>query len=117
MSRLPDQWIEKIFERMADLYGTAFAAKWHGLDTERIKYAWSETLGEFTGDQIKGALEDCAKECKYPPSLPEFYQLCKNKKVMPMHQKLLPKLHEKNTETGMNQIEKIKSMLRLKNVA
>jgi hypothetical protein len=109
--RLPDSWIEKIFERLSSLYGTAFTAKWNGIDSQNVKRVWAETLAGMTGEQIKAALIECGRTCAYPPSAPEFYQLCKAQKVLPMHQKLIPKLHDKNIDEGMKRIAKMRDIL------
>jgi hypothetical protein len=72
---LPNTWIDALFSRFEGLYGNQFVQKWDGLDVNNIKKVWAETLDGITGEQIKLALIECGKSCKFPPSAPEFYML------------------------------------------
>lgn len=110
-SPLPESWIEKIFERLSLIYGTAFTAKWAGIDAMNVKRVWAENLAGMTGDQIKAALLECARTCTYPPSAPEFYQLCKAQKILPTHQRLIPTLHVKDTTEGIKRIAEMRDIL------
>jgi hypothetical protein len=108
---LPESWVDALFSRFEGLYGTQFAAKWNGLDVANVKNVWAETLSGISGEQIKAALIECGKTCKFPPSAPEFYQLCIAFKPEPSHTLNLPKLHVKDTEVGLQRINEIKKML------
>lgn len=49
---------------------------WASLPIDDVKQAWAEDLSGYSGDEIKAGLEAC-KGYKFPPSLPEFQELCR----------------------------------------
>ena len=73
---LQNGWIERLFARLAALYGSAFARQWEGTNLAEIKIVWAEKLGGFTASQIGAALKGC-DDRQYPPNLPEFIDLCR----------------------------------------
>jgi hypothetical protein len=73
---LPSAWIEKLFTRLATMYGNKFLDMWKGLDLESIKTAWGEDLAGYSGDELKRGLEWC-KTQPWPPTLPEFMTACR----------------------------------------
>lgn len=68
-------WVERIFARMAAMYGRLFADMWAGADLAEVKAAWADDLGPFCGTQIAWAMEQC-KTRELPPTLPGFRNLC-----------------------------------------
>lgn len=75
-------WIERIFTRLAALYGAAFGRQWEGTDLSNVKSVWAEKLGGFTAPQIGEAIRDCEDRISpdgksYPPNLPEFIDMCR----------------------------------------
>lgn len=76
---LPDAWIERLFERLAALYGSKFADMWRGVDLESVKRTWAEKLGGFAErpEIIKHALDACDDK-PWPPTLPEFIGMCRD---------------------------------------
>jgi len=75
---LPDPWVERIFDHMAALYGSKFADLWRGTDAEKVKDMWARKLGGFASMPacIRAAL-NALDERPFPPTLPEFIQLCR----------------------------------------
>lgn len=73
---LPAAWIERLFERMAGLYGARFADVWRGTDPERVKRIWAEELAGFGGEEIARGVQ-ALKTRDWPPTLPEFLRLCR----------------------------------------
>mgnify|MGYP006935489954 CR=1 FL=1 len=69
-------WIERLFSRLAALYGAAFGRQWDGTNIADVKSVWAEKLGGFTASQIGAALKGC-DDRQYPPNLPEFIDLCR----------------------------------------
>jgi hypothetical protein len=108
---LPLPWIDALFSRFEGLYGAQFTDKWKHVDISNAKQVWADTLDGVSGERIKLALIECGKTCKFPPSAPEFYQLCRNAIPAACHQKFLPNLHVKNTSVGRAKINEIKEML------
>lgn len=76
---LPESWINKIFDYQIAMYGSRFADLWRGTDLEKVKAVWAEKLKGFESnpEAIKEALNSLDDK-PWPPSLPEFLQLCRN---------------------------------------
>ena len=73
---LPTAWIEKLFDRMAALYGNKFADMWRGSDVAMVKELWAQELGKLTRDEVtKGA--QALMTLEWPPTLPQFIKLCR----------------------------------------
>lgn len=70
-------WVERLFSRLAALYGASFGRQWEGTNIADVKLVWAEKLGGFTAQNIAAALKSC-DERPYPPNLPEFIELCRN---------------------------------------
>ena len=78
-SALPDAWVERIFDHMAALYGSKFADLWGGTDSANVRAMWARKLGGFA--EIPGAIKaalSALDERPFPPTLPEFIQLCRD---------------------------------------
>lgn len=73
---LPAAWIDRLFTRLAMMYGNKFADMWRGIDTNAIKAAWAEDLAGYTPDELKRGLEWCKTQA-WPPTLPEFMTACR----------------------------------------
>lgn len=58
------------------MYGRHWIELWGNLDLNDVKQAWAEDLAGYSGDEIKAGLDAC-KGHKFPPSLPEFQELCR----------------------------------------
>ena len=69
-------WIERLFSRLAALYGAAFGRQWEGANLSEVKAVWAEKLGGFTAKQIGEAIRSC-DDRPYPPNLPEFIDMCR----------------------------------------
>lgn len=76
-TELQQGWIERLFSRLAALYGASFGRQWEGTNLSDVKAVWAEKLGGFTAQNIAAALQSC-DERPYPPNLPEFIELCRN---------------------------------------
>lgn len=74
---LQNGWIERLFSRLAALYGAAFGRQWEGTNIAEVKALWAEKLGGFTAAQIGEALTAC-DERPYPPNAAEFLMLCRD---------------------------------------
>lgn len=104
LSVLPDSWIEKVFSRMSSMYGTLFSDRWRDCDLNDVKAAWAEELAGFSDNpECYGlALKAMVEECKFPPTLPEFFALCRNSysriKLVELEYKLSPEEIERNKE-------------------
>ena len=75
-SRLPEPVIERLFNRLAAMYGAKFTDQWKGVDPAYLKAVWAEELSAYAVDEIKRGLDACRTRI-WPPTLPEFLQLCR----------------------------------------
>ena len=75
-SVLPESWVEKLFARFSAMYGRKFADLWADCNLRDVKATWAEDLAGFTGEEIKRGVDAC-KTRTFPPTLPEFVQLCR----------------------------------------
>lgn len=74
-SALPREWVEKLFTLMACTYGSKFADLWIGQDMEIVKAHWAKKLGVFPRTAVAKAVQSLDKP--FPPTLPEFMELCR----------------------------------------
>lgn len=73
---LPDEWAERIFQRMENFYLSKWVDSFGSIPRQRVKQAWSEELAGYSAQEIKRGLEACRTKI-WPPSLPEFMLLCR----------------------------------------
>jgi hypothetical protein len=74
------EWIERIFLRLATIYGTEFTKKWGEVDPDTLKAEWARALGGFEAQDIGAALTECRAQPK-APNLPEFSAMCRRHMV------------------------------------
>lgn len=67
--------IDRLFSRLAAMYGSKFAAMWDGINIAEVKQCWSAELCRYSVDDIFNALQ---KLSTFPPTLPEFSELCRD---------------------------------------
>lgn len=72
----PQSGVERLFGRLAAMYGTKFADLWRGVDMADIKQAWAEALRGYTADEIMRGVNACMSR-DWPPTLPEFARMCR----------------------------------------
>jgi hypothetical protein len=72
---LPLPAIDRLFNRLALTYGSAWVRQWEGLDANTVKSFWAHELSQFTGclQNIAWALENLPERC---PNLVQFKALC-----------------------------------------
>ena len=75
---LPNAWIERLFVRLASIYGNKFADMWAGQDVVGVRQMWANELSGFSADEIRGGLDRMRfKHPSWPPSLFDFMELCR----------------------------------------
>ncbi len=70
---LPLRYVDEIHARLAIRYGTAWSAKWQGLDQEAIRTDWADQLDGMSPPAIKAALANLPPE--FPPTCTAFRKL------------------------------------------
>lgn len=73
---LPDEWAERLFQRLENFYGAKWVDSLGGISRERVKQAWAEELAGYSAMEIKRGLDGC-KTRQWPPTLPEFLMACR----------------------------------------
>ena len=84
---LPTEWVNKIFKELAVKYGRDFAARWEGMELEKIKADWAHELSGFEAhpDALGYALKNLPPD--RPPTVLQFRVLA-NKAPGPVFQAL-----------------------------
>ncbi len=73
---LPDAYVQRIFEHMSCCYGSKFLDMWAGQDLAAVRAYWGRKLGRFSVAAIGAALS-ALESSPFPPTLPEFIDLCR----------------------------------------
>lgn len=73
---LHDVWMERLFQLMEDRYGSLWADRYGAFPRARVMQTWAEDLGDMTRAELVRGVDAC-KTRKFPPTLPEFRELCR----------------------------------------
>jgi hypothetical protein len=71
--------IDRLFARFGAMYGNRFLDMWREIDIVDVKKCWVDELSKFAVGDIGKAVSDL-KANNFPPTLPEFLQLCEKAK-------------------------------------
>lgn len=76
---LPAHWVDRLFERLAAIYGVQrVSGMWQSTDVAAVKAIWGEQLGRFQPATISAALQRLVDAGDgWPPTLPEFVEACR----------------------------------------
>lgn len=69
--------IDKLWERFENRYGSLWMDRWAGLPMARVKAEWADELRGFSSDAIRHGF-DVTKGNRFPPTLPEFSDACRD---------------------------------------
>ncbi|MEM5294222.1 hypothetical protein VSR82_07750 [Burkholderia sp. JPY481] len=78
---VPESWVTELFRRMGRMWGNAFLEKWPQDDLRGVKIEWARGLRKLSTAELKAGV-DALMRLKFPPSLPEFYGLCKQMRLV-----------------------------------
>lgn len=70
---LPLPYVERIHHRLLVRYGSAWMAKWAGVDQSAMQVDWADQLDGMSADAIKAALANLPPE--FPPTCAQFRKL------------------------------------------
>lgn len=77
-----DARIDRLFARLSAIYGHIWQSQFKQESfLVFTKKEWSTGLRGIENESIKLAIEECKKTVVMPPTLPTFYQLCRNFQV------------------------------------
>ena len=77
---VPQSWVNALFTKMARMWGNTFLDKWRDGNLEGVKVEWAQGLAKLSRTELKAGV-DALMTLKFPPSLPEFYALCKSMRL------------------------------------
>lgn len=77
----PRHWVAALFEKMTRMWGNTFLDKWRDVDLEGVMVEWGRGLRKLSSSELKAGV-DALMSLKFPPSLPEFYGLCKQMRLL-----------------------------------
>lgn len=80
---VPEHWINELFKRMGRTWGNSFLEKWPQEDLRGVKIEWARALRKLSTAELKAGV-DALMTLKFPPSLPEFFALCKQMRLQDM---------------------------------
>ncbi|HJY22914.1 MAG TPA: hypothetical protein VJ279_08525 [Hanamia sp.] len=91
--KLPVEWIDRIFKRLAEAYGERFASKFlNPAYVEMERSRWQSGLYGVTSDEIRRVLDMCRSGfITQPPTVIDFYHYCKGFKQPPSIKKVPPR--------------------------
>lgn len=74
---LPLPWVDRIFEKLALVYGQAFLARWRDLDLDAVKADWAHELAGFEKhpEAIAYGLKNLPVD--RPPNVLQFRAMCR----------------------------------------
>lgn len=107
--------VERIFARLDVIYPSKWRAWMKDDQTANLaKAEWEKDIRPFADGAIAHALEDCKRmNVEWPPTLPQFLQLCKA--YRPPAKPALEKLRtESENEAGKEALERIQRDLAAK---
>lgn len=71
--------INRLFARFGVIYGHIWQSQFKPASFLALaKKEWSETLNSIEEKNMELAINECKKRIEMPPTLPQFYQLCRN---------------------------------------
>lgn len=69
--------IDRLFLRMASFYGKHWIDMWSDVPVDSVKAEWQAKLTGMSSKTVFKAVDYCSENLRFPPTLPEFVQLCK----------------------------------------
>jgi len=82
---VPESWVNELFKRMSRMWGNSFIDKWPAEDLDGVKVEWAKGLRKLSNAELKAGV-DALMTQKFPPSLPDFYALCKMRRLVEVAQ-------------------------------
>lgn len=79
----PEKWVAALFEKMLRMWGNRFLDQWREVGLEGVKIEWGKGLRKLSNAELKAGV-DALLTLKFPPTLPEFYGLCKQMRLHDM---------------------------------
>lgn len=82
-------WIERLFSRLTAVYGNRMRTMWADADPQEVKATWMAALNRYSNDDVRRALASMLTSyLDYPPTLPQFLNLCRDAQMMRAQQSM-----------------------------
>ena len=77
---VPQAWVEELFRKLSSYFGSRLADMWRGTEIEAVKREWGTALAKLSRAEWKAGV-GALISLKYPPTLPEFWSICKQTRL------------------------------------
>lgn len=107
---------DRLFARLSAIYGYLWRNQYTTDEFLSLaKKEWNETLSTIDNNSIKLAIDECKKRVEMPPTLPFFYQLCRNFQTGNKIRKIeTPELKKASPEMAEKALKEIKNIINQK---
>lgn len=79
LSSIEKTRVDRLFSRLGVIYGHLWQSQYKQAGFLTLaKTEWAITLRGVDNNSVRLAIEECQKRIEMPPTLPLFFQLCKN---------------------------------------
>lgn len=104
---LPENWTDKIFQKLTLAYGRDFTGRWEGIPLDEVKADWAHELAGYqqSPHAISYALQNLPAK---PPTVYEFRSICQRATAMPAPQLDAPRA---NPEIVRKSIDEARALL------
>lgn len=69
-------WIDALFVKMLNTFGSRFADMWRGTDIDSVKATWAPELSKLSREEFSKGVQALAT-LDWPPTLGQFIKLCR----------------------------------------
>jgi hypothetical protein len=77
---VPQAWVEELFRKLSSYFGSRLADMWRGSEIDAVKREWGVALAKLSRAEWKAGV-GALISLKYPPTLPEFWGICKQTRL------------------------------------
>ncbi len=84
---------------------------WSGVPLDSVKAEWQSKLSGMSSKSVFKAVDYCADKLKFPPTLPEFSQLCKANTPQEVTKALTRHFTDEEINSNRERISKISNEL------
>ena len=107
--------IDRLFLSFTAFYGQLWRSQFKSDEfLNFMKNEWFQALQEIEDKNIEEAITHCRNKKEYPPTLPQFIELCKNAKQRDLFKtKPIDEPKDRTPAVAFIHLERIKRLLRL----
>jgi len=98
---------------MSAIYGHIWQSQYRHADFLMLaKQEWQSTLENFSKETVEKAIHACRTHYELPPTLPQFYQLCKQFRPYPPPRGMQRDVKPCSPDVAAKHIARIRQMLK-----